>query len=963
MDNKHINNLQSTVPEKARDLTSHQKNTDSSTIFKPGRFSFLPDYFLSLLALCFIFLLSGAAGLLFETLWFHGVGLSFGNSVWASSITLAAYMGGLALGNYLAGRFGKQLSSSLRAYIRLELLIACSGALLVWLLPSLGTIIAPLLGTSDNYLWWGTPLRLSLTFLLLMIPTTAMGATLPLMVKALCRNGNDFGRVLGYLYGFNTLGAMFGAIIGEAFLIQALGLKGTGIFAALLDVLAAILCLLLVNGSTLPQETGQEVIAGRSRPPYGWRIWLILFASGLSGAALLGAEVLWFRFLRLFFVDTDATFVVMLAVVLAGIGLGGLLAGFFLSRKPQCHNLAGVLAALCGIALVASYCLFNPLVGGTDWYDDRWAICQLSIWLMFPTALASGVLFTFLGQALQTLTDTTIESVASLATANTTGAMLGSLAGAFVLIPYLGIDKSIWALTLSYGLVFLCLTAALGFPGKIFYRLAWICSALLLAFYLVSFPFGRMQWHLDLSAKKFRNNDNYHTVAVKEGLTDTLQYIQADVHGQALFHILMTNGFSMADSSPGTRRYMSLFAYLPASLRPTLNSALLICYGLGNTAKSLTMLPTLREIQVVDISRDIIAHSNVAYPGAADPLKDPRVSVRIEDGRFFLQATNRKFDLITSEPPPPWAHGVVNLYTEEYFRLIRNRLTDRGMATYWLPAFDMSAGETRSIIKAFCNAFDDCGLWDGYGKIWMLTGSRGGGLPPTLDQFTALWRNAELLPALQEIGLERPEFLGATFMADAAQLKTMLRDTSPLTDNFPKRYYHSFPNAEDNRFYADWMDPQRTRQNFLASEWIARNWPPALRRASEDYFTINQGVNVPEELATKGLVMQQIAETQRYPGLVTPILWLLGTSQREIAIARSQSDVTKNAYILGVDALSRNEIEQAADLFEQALNDGNKSALYPLLFTACQTRQTERARAAATRYGQLNIKNTLVRCW
>ena len=137
--------------------------------------------------LCLVFLLSGAAGLLFETLWFRGAGLSFGNSVWAGSITLAAYMSGLALGNALTGRLGRQERNPVRAYAVLKLLIGVTGLLLVPLLPTLASVLASLLGAFDNSLWWSAPLRLATVFLLLMIPTTAMGATLPLLMMALCR--------------------------------------------------------------------------------------------------------------------------------------------------------------------------------------------------------------------------------------------------------------------------------------------------------------------------------------------------------------------------------------------------------------------------------------------------------------------------------------------------------------------------------------------------------------------------------------------------------------------------------------------------------------------------------------------------------------------------------------------------------------------------------------------------------
>ncbi|MCF8168631.1 MAG: hypothetical protein K9J77_08485, partial [Rhodoferax sp.] len=541
--------------------------------------------------LCLIFLLSGAAALLFETLWFRGAGLSFGNSVWASSITLGAYMGGLALGNLLAGRTGQRVRNPLLTYVRLEILIGVTGLVLVAVLPALASQLAPFLGPIDQGSWWSTPLRVALVFLLLMIPTTAMGATLPLLVMALCREKTGFGKALGYLYGFNTLGAMVGALAGEVFLIEAFGLLGTGVSAALLNGLAAALSLFLMERVSLAAAPGTASMSTTgARQRYPWQVWLVLLASGLAGAALLGAEVLWFRFLRLFFLDTDASFVVMLAVVLGGIGLGGLLAGIFLNRWPGHLNLAITLAGLCGLLMVLSYSLFDARVGANSWHVNTGTIAWLSFLLMFPSALASGALFTFLGQALHQATGTDVEAAAALTTANTTGAMLGALVAAFVLLPGLGVEQSIWALSCVYGVVFLCVGAALGIPHKRALRAAHGAMAIALGCAVILFPFGRMQTHLDAASEKFRTSEGSRTVATREGLTETLQYLQRDWQGQPVSYRLMTNGFSMSDSQPGSRRYMGLYAHWPAAVHPSLQSALLISYGLGNTAKSLTQL-------------------------------------------------------------------------------------------------------------------------------------------------------------------------------------------------------------------------------------------------------------------------------------------------------------------------------------------------------------------------------------
>ena len=915
-----------------------------------------------LVLLCAIFLLSGAAGLLFETLWFRGAGLSFGNSVWASAITLAAFMGGLALGNLLAWRFGRRVIQPIRTYAVLELVIAAVGLLLVALLPAMAGVLAPWLGSVDASAWWTSPLRLLLVFGLLMIPTTAMGATLPLLVLALCRANTGFGKALGYLYGFNTLGAMAGALAGELFLIESLGVLGTGVAAALLNVLAAVLSVTLIRRFAEPAgAAGAGRASQRTAAPFSWRVKAMLLAGCLSGAALLGAEVIWFRFLRLFFLDTDATFVAMLAVVLAGIALGGLLAGALLSRWPQRHDLAGICAASCVLLFVASYSLFDARLGGDVWYADSASIAKLSLLLMFPSALASGALFVFLGQAIHAATGTDVEAAAALTTANTTGAMLGALLAAFVLLPGVGIEGSLWALALVYCAVTACLMLAQARP----WRAARLAVALGLLLTVSLFPAGRMQTHLDTASEKFRSTESSHTVAVHEGLTETLQYLRRDWLGQPVFHRLMTNGFSMSDTQPGSRRYMGLYAYWPAAVHPSLQSALLISYGVGNTAKSLTQIASLKEIHVVDISRDIIGLAHVPYPGSSNPLNDPRVRVHIDDGRYYLQASAQRFDLITSEPPPPRAPGVISLYTQEYFELIRDRLNEGGFATYWLPVHNMSAADARAIIKGFCNAFDDCGLWEGFGLNWMLTGSRNATTPASAEHFTAQWRDPALAPTLAELGLERAELLGTTFMADAAQLKLLLGATLPLTDNYPKRYSQRFPDDADYQFYGAWMDTRKTAERFRTSPWVAQFWPAALRQSSAGYFPLQQGINLPQEMAAAGLAVDTVATMLDHSGLTAPIYWLLGTSMRETELARSAAPGSDpaQAYVLGADALARRDINLAARHFEAAVGAGDQRALGPLLLSMCRSGRTEQARQLAATYAQVLAQSRFTGCW
>jgi hypothetical protein len=249
-----------------------------------------------------------------------------GNTVWASALVTAAFAAGLALGNAFAIRVGWKLTRPLRIFAALELVVGATGAMLVLGMPRLAEVVAPALSRLQGSVALDA-LRLVSGFVLLALPASAMGATLPVLARSLGARDSNFGRLLGRLYGWNTLGAVAGSLAGEAFLIRMLGVTGTAVFAAGLDLLAAFFALLLDRRQPpLPLAPSSE-----ARLPS--RATRIVAAAFLAGLLLLALEVVWFRLLLMFVWATSATFAIMLAVVLLGIGGGGLLASACSPRR------------------------------------------------------------------------------------------------------------------------------------------------------------------------------------------------------------------------------------------------------------------------------------------------------------------------------------------------------------------------------------------------------------------------------------------------------------------------------------------------------------------------------------------------------------------------------------------------------------------------------------------------------
>jgi len=327
-------------------------------------------------------------------------------------------------------------------------------------------------------------------------------------------------------------------------------------------------------------------------------------------------------------------------------------------------------------------------------------------------------------------------------------------------------------------------------------------------------------------------------VAIREGQLETLQYLRADSLGRPDYYRLVTNNHSMSATDLRSRRYMRLFAHIPSILHPAPTSAVLLGLGLGITAKALTEDSRFRSIDVVDVSPDIPDMLPVVFPNPGDnPLRDPRVKLHIEDGRFFLGTTDQQFDVITAEPPPPHYAGVANLYSQEFFQLLAARLRPGGLATYWLPVHDLKVDEARAIAAAFLEAFPETMLWTGSGLDWILIGVKppSGGM--TDASFRAWWTRSPLSSRLREIGVDTPENLGSLFIADGPRLRAWIGDAQPLTDNFPRRISTGVaPDAADVREFVTFMAANERPVNFLTSPLVGTLWPEALRVASLSEF-------------------------------------------------------------------------------------------------------------------------------
>jgi len=904
-----------------------------------------------------VLFLSGISSLIFETLWLRLSGLTFGNSIWSAALILSSFMAGMALGNAFAASSRVQRWRPLQLYACLELVIAFLGCTIVFGLPLLGEWLRPVFQTLWNYQSILLGLRFVLSFLVLLLPATAMGLTLPVLIEDSFLQSAEFGRAIGILYGVNTLGAVTGALLGEAYLIEAFGLLGTALIAGAATSVAAATALLVARRDGAAPPAAKPPLPLRLsityRPP-----WRLLFVSFVTGGILIGLEVVWFRFLRLYVASSSTAFSIMLAVVLAGIGLGGVVSGTMYSRLTRSNLLLPVLLLCAAILTLFSYEFFPAEIAQTTTsiFDIRsWPqIVLFSFALMFPVAFISGIIFPLIVARVQTSVGDRMNSTGLTTLFNTSGAALGPLLASFVLLPTVGFQWSLLLSAASYTFLAIFVSERGNWSFK--RPLGIATFTLLAAFILITalFPYGRDQVHFAHASLPYvrdgRGNLIAHVVKKVEGTSDTLQLLRRDLFGQPYYCRLLTNGFSMSATLPRSQRYMRLFAYLPLALHPESEDVLLICYGCGVTADAFTHESRLRRIDIVDISKEVFDLATFySGPYSANPLRDPRVTTFVQDGRFFLQGSPRQYDIITGEPPPPKVAGSVNLYTEEFFSLMNSRLKEGGIATFWLPVDQLKVSEAKAILRAFRDAFPNASVWAGADEEWIMMGIKGPGRRVEEAEIRRLWSDSGTGDDLRRIGIEVPEQLGALFLMDGEEIDRITGGIAPLTDVYPKRLSDApWDEQASHRFASTYMSASTAIQRFLGSPIIDKIWPPTLNKPLQSYFIVREARYLSRVTGSNGLA--ELDLYLRHSRLRVPVLEVLGSDEFRLSIAET---IARNSEIapaeampdLMAGALARRDFNDAIRLLESEKKLGaiELNDLFILTYLYCVNGEVKKA--------------------
>ena len=635
------------------------------------------------------FFLSGAAALVYQVVWQRILTLHTGIGVVSVALIVAAFMAGLGLGSHLGGVLSARVSPrrALRLFALLELGVGLFAAISCRLYyDGFGAFASGLYATTA-----GAAVAHFGAFLL---PTTLMGMSLPLLVRATVRETASASRVIGVLYGVNVLGAATGALLAPWVLVRFLGLEGAALTGTVANLVAAAAALAAGHRAAPADEAATRVPSPPAARPVGvlspgsFRLWTLLYA--LSGFLALSLEIAWFRLMEVGVKSTAYTFGTVLCLYLLGLGAGSLVGGCRaerLARPLEAFLDYQLLLIACAGAAVALVAGLPPATPVYAWFFDYWrqdpffhlgadwdvgALARL--YALLPLALFGvptvlmGLSFGALQRAVQDDPATSGRKVGVLQAANIAGCTAGSLATGLVLLERIGTAGTVRLLIAAFGLVFLLVRARTAGLTR-----AWLARAATLALVLVALPSNDSLWK------------RLHGVTANEPrsfIGEDASAVSVVVPGVEGRWRVSVNG--LPHSWLPFDGIHTLLGALPAVIHPAPVEILVVGLGSGETAWAASCRPETRTVRVYEIAaaqpRLLRAVTVVApFPGLLELLSDPRVTMRAADGRQALARDERRYDIVQVDAMFRTAAGSGNLYSVEFFRLCASRLKPGGL--------------------------------------------------------------------------------------------------------------------------------------------------------------------------------------------------------------------------------------------------------------------------------------------
>ena len=707
-----------------------------------------------------LFALSGATSLAYEVVWTRLLIRVFGATSIAVATVLASWMAGLALGSYLFGRMidrsaawttavrppaGQETSRPLRLYGLLELGIGLCALGFPLAIHGLDVLYGAAFRAWGGQTAFLTAARVGLSFAILLVPTTLMGGTLPILGRLLAAGVYGSAGSVGLLYAVNTLGAVFGAVASGYVLLPNMGLSRTTWVCVAANVVVFLTALLMSRLSALKQPLSEPAdraaaAGGAASSPGEIRTaraaqsagpWSreggqtgVLVAFMMTGFAALAVEVLWTRALSLVIGTTVYAFSAMLATFLLGLALGSAVFSRMLPRIARPRLAFGLVAASIGVAIFFTSIVFGqtPILYLTigrhlawNWSTMMWAQFGLCLLVMLVPTFLMGGTFPLVMKIYLTNPEKVGRAIGKAYAINTIGSILGSISGSFLLLALLGVERSLVlasAVYLAAGVILLVGGAEFGRAWR--YRATgglvamgiaavaltphWDPRLMTSGVYRYAQTYRtaeRLRDHMKNKSVLFYDDGPGATVAV-DRFRDELSL---DIDGKA-----------DASTALGDMTTQTMLAHLPLLFHHNPDTVLVIGLGCGVTLGSAELYP-VRAIDCVEILPNVVRASSYFSRYNRDCLADPRVNLIMGDARNFVMFTDRKYDVIISEPTNPWIAGVGDLFTREFFRSAALRLKPGGVICAWFHTYQMGDDDLRSMARTFSDVFPECAMW------------------------------------------------------------------------------------------------------------------------------------------------------------------------------------------------------------------------------------------------------------
>jgi spermidine synthase len=652
---------------------------------------------------------SGCSALIYEIVWYQLLQLVIGSTAVSLGVLLATFMGGLCIGSLALPRLARaRAMHPLKVYAFLELGIGACGILALLTIPLLDSVYVAAVGHGMPAILF----RALICALCLMPPTILMGASLPAAARWV-ESTPEGVAWLGFLYGGNTVGAVFGCLFAGFYLLRVYDLTTATLVAAVINGVVGLSSLMLAKKTAASAAVDQP----KTQPAPAMGPWPIYVTIAISGATALGAEVVWTRLLGLLLGATVYTFSIILAVFLVGIAIGSAAASVLLRGAMRPRVAIGVCQLLLagGIAWTAfmlsdslPYWPVNPLLSIHPAYTFQIDLAR-TLWTVLPATLLWGASFPLALASVASRGEDQGRMVGGIYAANTGGAILGALAFSLVLIPWIGTKgcEQVLIVLAAVSAVFALGQVVKQSPGMA--GTIGLAASLAVAGWLTAnvsavpgelIAYGR---RIAISAGSSK------ILYTGEGINSSIAISQWN-DGAVQFHV---SGKVEASTEPYDMRLQRMLGDMPALFHQgEPHSVLVVGFGAGVTAGSFVPYPGIKRIVICEME-PLIPRIATEYFGKENynVMHDPRVEIVYDDARHFVLTTNEKFDIITSDPIHPWVKGSATLYSQEYFDLVKQHLNPGGVVTQWVPLYETDTDTVKSEVATFFSVFPHGSIW------------------------------------------------------------------------------------------------------------------------------------------------------------------------------------------------------------------------------------------------------------